>query len=218
MSAGKMTDTTLTKWRVTMIAMVAIIAVAGRPSGARAGCSMPGGLLTGASAQPDASVEASQRRDQHTMPLGGNEPIVGLWQITANFTGGGVDHVISGWTRDGLEFDQDSGSPILTGYVCYGTYVKLDKGTYGLTHPFFDFQSLNDNGEGTENTEGQWDGTSGFFDYTVTVSKDGKSFTGKENVKVVEGANPYDPNAKVLATFTATLSATKVSVDTSQLP
>ena len=216
MSAGKFIERHSTKWRVGMIAIVAIVAVAGRPVGARAGCSMPAGAL--ASAQPDPSVAAAQHRNQRTMPLGANEPIVGLWQITANFTGGGVDHVISGWTRDGLEFDQDNGSPILTGYVCYGTYVKLDKDTYGLTHPFFDFQSVNDNGEGTENTEGQWDGTSGFFDYTVTVSKDGKSFTGKENVKVVQGPNPYDPNATVLATFTATLSATKVSVNTSQLP
>jgi hypothetical protein len=202
---------------VALSAAFAIVALVTGPTRAQAGCSMPSGLLAAISGQVNESHAASQCQDQQTLPLGGNEPIFGLWQIAATFPGGGVDHVISGWTRDGLEFDQDI-SPILTGYVCYGTYVKLEKGSYGLTHPFFNFQSVNDNGEGTEATEGQWDGTSGFFDYTVTVSKDGKSFTGKQNFKVVQGPNPYDPNAAVLFTTTATLSATKVGVDTSQLP
>ena len=54
-------------------------------------------------------------------------PIVGLWAITLSYgpslgcpTASCVlAHVISGWTSDGLEFDQDI-SPILTGAVCYG--------------------------------------------------------------------------------------------------
>ena len=61
------------------------------------------------------------------------------------------------------------------------------------------------------------DGTSAHFNHTVTVASDGKSFSGKENGRVVQGPNPYDPNAPVLGTFTATLSATKINVNTSQL-
>jgi len=147
------------------------------------------------------------------------EPIVGLWQITVKDSGGNLfDTVFSGWTSDGLEFDQDI-SPILTGAVCYGHWIKLSDNTYGLTHPFFTFMDPNFNGEGTEATEGFSDGNSGYFNYVVTVSNDGKSFTGKENFKIVTGLNPYDPSATVIFTETGlTLSATKIEVDKSLLP
>ena len=49
---------------------------------------------------------------------------------------------MTGWNSTDL-------SPILTGYVCYGTWVKVGKNTYGLTHPFFNFMDVNVNGEGT---------------------------------------------------------------------
>ena len=39
--------------------------------------------------------------------------------------------MLAGWTGDGLEFDQDI-APILTGYVCYGTWVKVGKKPMGL--------------------------------------------------------------------------------------
>jgi hypothetical protein len=215
MSAGQIIVRAAKK-RAAMVAVLSILAAASLPISAQAGCSMPAGSFPGGSLRSPVGGAMPQHRTQHVIALDANEPIFGLWQITATYPYG-VDHVISGWTRDGLEFDQDI-APILTGYVCYGSYVKLGKGIYGLTHPFFNFQDVNSNGEGTEATEGQWDGTSGFFDYTVTVSKDGKSFTGNENLTVVEGPNPYDPSASVLFTTTATLSATKVSVDPSQLP
>jgi hypothetical protein len=46
------------------------------------------------------------------------EPIVGLWQITLKDSGGNfIDSVFSGWTSDGLEFDQDiSRTSLVTGY------------------------------------------------------------------------------------------------------
>ena len=85
--------------------------------------------------------------------------------------------LFSGWTSDGLEFDQDTGSPMLTGFVCYGTWIKLGHHTYGLTHPFFDYNP------GTITAPlpfdgvalGIWDGTSGYFNYVVTVSEDGEN-------------------------------------------
>ena len=57
--------------------------------------------------------------------------IVGLWLITVSYQGSVVDNVFSGWTSDGLEFDQDTGSPMLTGYICYGTWIKLRDHKYG---------------------------------------------------------------------------------------
>lgn len=150
-----------------------------------------------------------------------DEPIVGLWQITIkNLSGKFINSFFTGWTSDGLEFDQDVSSPILTGNICYGHWIKLKGRTYGLTHPFFTFMDPNANGEGTESTEGFSDGNSGYFNWVVTVANDGESFTGKANFKIVVGLNPYDPNAKVLAqgSGAATLSATKIEVDRSLLP
>lgn len=57
------------------------------------------------------------------------------------YGGSVVDNVFSGWTSDGLEFDQDTGSPILTGYVCYGTWIKVGDHKYALTHPYFDYNA-----------------------------------------------------------------------------
>lgn len=162
---------------------------------------------------PRVALPSGQRTD-----LGAHEPIVGLWYINMKDSSGNiVDRIFSGWTGDGLEFDQDI-SPILTGYVCYGTWVKLEHNTYGLTHPFFTFMDVNSNGEGTETTEGQWDGNSAYLNYAVTVAEDGKSFTGKVLLKLVQGPNPYDPDAQVLFTATYTLSATKIEVNKTQLP
>ncbi|MGA6970002.1 MAG: hypothetical protein WBY93_00110 [Candidatus Binatus sp.] len=140
-------------------------------------------------------------------PLTFREPIVGLWQITLKDSGGNfIDSVFSGWTSDGLEFDQDI-VPILTENVCYGTWIKLGAHSYGLTHPFFDFVG----------TTGVWDGTSGHFEYTVTVANNGNSFTGKENFTYeVPGTNPYAGGGTTLSGFT--ISATKITVNKSLLP
>ncbi|MFZ0678881.1 hypothetical protein [Candidatus Binatus sp.] len=136
-----------------------------------------------------------------------NESIVGLWQITLKDSGGNfIDSVFSGWTSDGLEFDQDI-VPILTENVCYGTWIKLGGHSYGLTHPFFDFVG----------TTGLWDGTSGHFEYTVTVANDGNSFTGKENFTFeVPGTNPYAGGGTTFTGFT--ISATRITVNKSLLP
>jgi hypothetical protein len=62
-----------------------------------------------------------------------------------------------------------------------------------------------------------WDGTSGYLNYTVTVSNDGKTFAGKENGKFgVPGPNPYASGGTSFSGFT--LSATKIEVNKSQLP
>jgi hypothetical protein len=204
----------------TAIVALAILLIATTSHRAHAFCVRQFPLLSSGAEQSAAATSPQGNAALHVLPSAGrHEPIVGLWQITLKDSGGNIiDQIISGWTGDGLEFDQDL-SPILTGYVCYGTWVKVGRNTYGLTHPFFDFQDVNSNGEGTEATEGQYDGTSGFFDYTVTVSKDGNSFSGRENYTIVKGLNPYDPTAPVLfTTGGSTMTATKVAVNLSQLP
>jgi hypothetical protein len=158
------------------------------------------------------SVQAAGERE-------GKEPIVGLWLITVSYQGSVVDNVFSGWTSDGLEFDQDTGSPILTGYVCYGTWIKLGDHRYGLTHPYFDYNPGSITGPFPFNGAalGVWDGTSGYFNYVVTVSEDGKTFTGTENgASEVPGANPYAGAGTPFSGIT--LSAKKIEVNKSLLP
>ena len=216
-----------TNSRFFRLVTILAILLLGATSSAYADCGMPKQMLAAgaskAASNTSFAVSSLQQpissSNSEVSGVGqGKEPIVGLWLILLTDDSGNiVDRVISGWTSDGLEFDQDI-SPMLTGYVCYGTWVKLDHRTYGLTHPFFTFQDVNSNGEGSEATEGQWDGNSAYFNYKVTVDKDGKTFTGKEVVKVVQGPDPYDPNATVLFTGTFNLSATKIEVDKSLLP
>ena len=202
-----------------------ILLVAGASTQAFAQCGTPKRFMAGGTSKFEPSTSASVGAPQSDLPSmnrqerdGGREPIVGLWRIIATDDAGNiVDRVISGWTSDGLEFDQDV-SPILTGYVCYGTWINLGHNTYGLTHPFFTFQDVNVNGEGSESTEGQWDGNSAYFDYKVNVDKTGKTFAGKMVLKIVQGPDPYDPNATVLFTGTFNLSATKLGVDKNLLP
>jgi len=157
------------------------------------------------------SVQAAGEREA-------KEPIVGLWLITVSNQGSVVDNVFSGWTSDGLEFDQDTGSPMLTGYVCYGTWIKLGDNKYGLTHPFFDYNAGTITALPWDGaTLGTWDGTSGYFNYVVTVSEDGKTFTGKQNgASEVPGPDPYVGTGTLYTGIT--LSARKIEVKRSLLP
>jgi len=157
------------------------------------------------------SVQAAGEREA-------KEPIVGLWLITVSNQGSVVDNVFSGWTSDGLEFDQDTGSPMLTGYVCYGTWIKLGDHKYGLTHPFFDYNAGTITALPWDGaTLGTWDGTSVYFNYVVTVSDDGKTFTGKQNGTFgVPGPDPYVGTG---TSYTGiTLAAKKIEVNKSLLP
>jgi hypothetical protein len=109
------------------------------------------------------------------------------------------------WTSDGLQFDNANGA-ILGGDICYGTWIKLGPNTYGLTHLYFDYDST-----------GLWDTTSSHSDDVVTVSKDGATFTGKQNITLgVEGPNPYAVGGTLYTGFT--VAATKIQVDRSLLP
>jgi len=134
------------------------------------------------------------------------EPIVGLWQGTLLYGETVVQNVISGWTAGGLEFE-DYASLILLGHICYGHWVKLQGRTYGQTHPYFEYDP----------STGEWAGTSGVLNYTVTVSNDGKTFSGKVSGKFgVPGPNPYASGGNPVSGLT--IKATKIAVDVSQLP
>jgi hypothetical protein len=134
------------------------------------------------------------------------EPIVGLWEITSSYQGTVQDYLCSGWTSDGLEFDEDI-SPVLVNPICYGHWIKLKDRTYAMTHPYFDMSP----------STGLWEGTSGYFNLIATVSKDGKTFTAISNLTDgVPGANPCVGKGTFSTEYTAT--AVKIEVDKSLLP
>jgi hypothetical protein len=134
------------------------------------------------------------------------EPIIGLWQSKVMYGDTILENVIAAWTADGLEFE-DYALPILEGHICYGHWVKLQGRTYGQTHPYYEYDP----------NSGEWAGTSGVIYYTVTVSKDGKTYSGKVSGKSgVPGPNPYAAGGTSYSGLTVT--ATKVEVDRSQLP
>ena len=134
-----------------------------------------------------------------------HEPIVGLWQAVIKYDDSVLENVITAWTSDGLELE-DYALPILEGHICYGSWIKLQGRTYGQTHPYFEYKP----------TTGEWAGTSGVIYYTVTVSKDGKTYSGTVSGKSgVPGPNPYVDGGTSYGGLTIT--ATKVAVDVSQL-
>jgi hypothetical protein len=135
-----------------------------------------------------------------------DEPIVGLWQATASNGGTPLWNVIMAWTSDGLEVE-DYALPILEGHICYGHWIKLQGRTYAQTHPYFEY----------DEKTGEWAGTSGLINYKITVSDDGKTFTGQQSGKSgVPRPNPYAAGGTSYAGIT--LNGTKVEVDKRLLP
>jgi hypothetical protein len=81
--------------------------------------------------------------------------------------------------------------------------------TYGQTDPYFEYDP--------KTPKGEWAGPSGVINCTVTVSKDGKTYSGTVSGKSgVPGPNPYVDGGTSYGGLTIT--ATKVAVDVSQLP
>jgi hypothetical protein len=144
-----------------------------------------------------------------------DEPIVGFWQVTwTDATSGAVVlKVWDVWHSDHTE-TQDDTSPILFGNVCQGAWISLGKGTFGLTHPAFNFLTS------PEDQEGLMDMTnSALILERVAVAKDGKTFNGTGIIKTIQGMNPLDPAALVIGTpETINIVGTRVTVDLSQLP
>jgi hypothetical protein len=97
--------------------------------------------------------------------------------------------------------------PILEGHICYGHWIKLQGRTYAQTHPYFEY----------DEKTGEWAGTSGLINYKITVSDDGKTFTGQQSGKSgVPGPNPYAAGGTSYAGIT--LNGTKVEVDKRLFP
>jgi hypothetical protein len=85
-------------------------------------------------------------------------------------------------------------------------------------HPFFNFQDVNSNGEGTEATEGQPDDTSGFYACNIDLAKDGNSFQSKWYVKLVAGMDPFNSNAAILFQGDVGIQGKRIAFDHTLVP
>ena len=140
------------------------------------------------------------------------QPIVGFWEVTVKLPGLPDLHSFETWSSDGTQAEQAL-KPILGGNVCFGLWTGLGKQSYGLTHPVYNFDMTPDQPD-----EGAPDGTSANLMYRVTLSRDKNSFSGNASLTFFDGIDPFDPTATVTQTFTGTVTAKRITVNTSQLP
>ena len=204
------------------LAFPAFAIMLGMPGQVRAGCAPPPIVLSPGTAQSKSQQGAAmpQGLEAPVEHSGPGQKLVGLWEDSYTDTNGNPINFYQFelYHNDQTELEVDQ-SPILTGNVCLGTWKKLQGGsTYGLVHPYFFFQDVNTNGEGSENTEGQWDGNSGFYACTITVAKDGNSFQSKCHAKTVVGADPFSSSATVLGEGDFGIQGKRIGLDQTLLP
>jgi hypothetical protein len=175
---------------------------------------------TGA-AQSYSAAAASEHEFTHEP----RETIVGGWEMTLSLGGTIVDHIFMQFHSDGTEIENDTGD-VLSGNVCLGVWEKLSDWTYGVTHPSFNYYGYDTHPGGVlfenpvtpPNTglAGQPDGTLSVLFFKLTVSKDGKTLSGKVNGEL---CSPLDfLEATCTAPVTLDVSGKRITVDTSQLP
>jgi len=127
--------------------------------------------------------------------LGGPSTMVGLWSVTDYVGGEPIYTYFDTWNSDGNEFFIDNTNPA-DDNVCQGVWVQISVNTYKLKHLSFTFDD-----------NGNQNGTAIFHD-VVTLSADGNSFTGTENVYV------YDLGGNLVGEYLGDqLQATRIRVD-----
>jgi len=123
--------------------------------------------------------------------------IVGMWEVTL-FAGGAVfDHAFQQLHADGLEMQNSGILPPLFGNVCWGVWQQTNARTFKLKHFAWNFD-----------TDGNNTGTF-VLTATITVSGDGKTYSGTYVADVVLPSGQIDPSQHV----TGTMSATRLTLD-----
>ena len=121
--------------------------------------------------------------------------MIGLWMVTDYYQDQIVDMYFDSWHADGNELFIDATNPAADN-VCQGIWRQVTPTTFKLKHVSWTFDDT-----GTVN------GTAIFHD-VVTVSADGNSFNGNENVYI------YDLNGDLVAEYDGdVLKATRIMVD-----
>ena len=153
------------------------------------------------------------------------EPIVGGWEMTLSVGGTIVDYIFEQFHSDGTEIENDI-TDVLSGNVCMGVWEKLHDGTYGVTHPSFNFYGYDIHPGGvlfqnpatppSTGLAGQPDGTLTVLFFRLTVSKDGQTLSGKMNAESCSSLDFSTATCSSPSTFD--VSGKRIKVNTSQLP
>jgi len=209
------------KFAPLVAGLPALAMVLGMPAPVRAGCAPPPIAFSNSTAQSKAPSWAAMAQGiaGTTGKNGKGQKLIGLWEDTYTDTNGNPSGTLQfeQYHDDQTEIENDT-APTLTGNVCLGTWKQLQGNTYGLVHPFFNFQDVNSNGEGSEETEGQPDGTSGYYACNIDLAKDANSFQSKCHVKLVAGTDPFNSSATVLFQGDFGIQGKRIAFDQTLIP
>jgi hypothetical protein len=126
------------------------------------------------------------------------DPIVGMWRVQLTDGTNIIDQAISQWHSDGTEVMNSSRNPETQSF-CLGVWEKVGASTYKLNHYGISW----DQGFSSTSPLGLAN-----IRETVTVAKDGKSFSGTFIL------NQYDESGNTLATISGTITGFRVDVTT----
>jgi hypothetical protein len=139
-----------------------------------------------------------------------SDSIVGMWKV--NFTAEGnpdgppdgtpIDSALVVWHNDGTEI-MNSGRPPQDGDFCMGVWVKSGANRYRLNHFAWGGNDTTNAPTGIGNPTGPTHVTE-----TVILSPDATSYSGKFVL------DAYDTSGKITAHIRGTISATRITIDT----
>ena len=123
--------------------------------------------------------------------------IVGMWHAVFTDSSGSVfDDSVVQWHPDGTEI-MNSARPAQDGNFCLGVWKRIGERKYVLNHiPWKGNDPTGTPQDGAQITE------------QVTLSPDGNSYTGSYTF------TPYDQNGNAGPTFTGSISAKRITVNT----
>jgi len=152
-------------------------------------------LASGGSLAANATNSAGYSPSAGAGLQGPSNSIVGLWHVKDYAGDQLVDETFDTWHADGNELFIDATNPAFDN-VCQGIWKQVSATTMKLKHISWIFD---DNGNVS--------GTAVFHDW-VTLSADGNSFNGTENVYV------YDLDGNLIGEYDGdVLQATRITVD-----
>jgi hypothetical protein len=140
----------------------------------------------------------------------GADSIVGMWHVTFTAQGNEVgppdgapiDNALVTWHSDGTEL-MNSARPPQDGDFCMGIWKKMGKSTYKLNH----FAWFSNDTANAPSGIGNPTGPGRLFE-EVTLSPDGKSYTGKFIL------DAYDPSGNQVAHIIGVVAGTRITLDT----
>jgi hypothetical protein len=183
--------------------MVSLLALLLATSSAKAACGVPEQASEITTKVPFVAQSADEGSTQHReRHHDHDDSILGLWHVAyVNSDGSPFYQSFKFWHADRTEWESASGSP-LAGNVCLGVWRETETGTIRLHHVGWTFDSDN---------KGALTGTL-TLDEINTVAPGGETYTG--TFVLIN----YDLSGNVVRQFQGTLTAKRITVDSTGAP